>query len=307
MQAAEALPTATFPPLRRRLRMLAPWLMLAPCLLFLAAFIYWPVVYSLWLSLHDVNLLSGRMRFVGLENYVALAGGRDFRNALWITCVFVLVSVPARLLLALMLAQLLVAETRRVRILRGAFFMPYVASTSAIAVVWSWMLQTDAGLVNAFIGFFGAGKVNWLYDADTALFAVAMVNAWKQLGYDMVLFVAGLQAINPAIYEAARIDGASPRRQFLDITLPLLTPTLLFLLVISVIDTFQVFTLVNVMTGGGPALSTEVIVSFFYRMGFIRLDYGTASAVVVILFVVLLALTAVKLGVFGKRVTYDLG
>jgi multiple sugar transport system permease protein/sn-glycerol 3-phosphate transport system permease protein len=215
--------------------------------------------------------------------------------------------VPARLLVALLLAQLLVAETRGVRFLRGVFFMPYVASTSAIAVIWSWMFQTDAGLINMAFAVFGLGPRSWLYDPATALAAVALVNAWKQIGYDIVLFVAGVQAISPALYEAARIDGASRLQQFRTITLPLLTPTLLFLLVVSVIDTFQVFTLVNVMTRGGPAGATDLIVHYFYRIAFIRFDYGDASVIAVLLLAGLLTLTALKLGVFGRRVQYDIG
>ncbi len=291
----------------RRLSRGAPYAMAAPCLLVLGVFVYWPILYSGWLSLHDVNLLSGRMRFVGLGNYERALASRDFNEAVRITALFVLVSVPARLLLALMLAQLLVAETRRIRALRGVFFMPYVASTSAIAVIWSWMFQTDQGLINAVFALFGLGPRSWLYDTQTALFAVALVNAWKQLGYDIVLFVAGVQAISPALYEAARIDGATPLQRFRTITLPLLTPTLLFLLVVSVIDTFQVFTLVNVMTRGGPAGSTDLIVHYFYRIAFIRFDYGLASAIAVMLLAGLLALTALKLGVFSRRVNYDLG
>lgn len=287
------------------IRQTVPWLFLAPCLIVIAIFVYWPILYSLWLSLHDVNLLSGRMRFVGLDKYVDLAEDRTFRNAVWVTTSFVLISVPIRLALALFLAQMLVQETPLRRVLRGVFFLPYVSSTAAIAIVWSWMFQTDVGLVNKVTALFGVPKINWLYDSTTALWSVAVVNAWKQLGYDMVLFIAGMQAINPAIYEAARIDGASRFKMFWTVTVPLLTPTLLFLFVISVIDTFQIFTLVNVMTQGGPALSTDVIVNYFYRMGFIRLDYGTASAVVVSLFLFLLFLTLLKFWAAQGRVSYD--
>jgi ABC-type sugar transport system permease subunit len=282
-----------------------PWLFLSPCLIVIAIFVYWPILYSVWLSLHDVNLLSGRMRFVGFDKYLDLAEDRTFHNTVWVTTSFVLISVPIRLALALLLAQMLVQETPLRRLLRGVFFLPYVSSTAAIAIVWSWMFQTDVGLVNKLTALVGIPKINWLYDSTTALWSVAVVNAWKQLGYDMVLFIAGMQAINPAIYEAARIDGAGRLKTFWTVTVPLLTPTILFLLVISVIDTFQIFTLVNVMTQGGPALSTDVIVNYFYRMGFIRLDYGTASAVVVSLFLLLLFLTLLKFWVAQGRVNYD--
>ncbi|MEO1223360.1 MAG: sugar ABC transporter permease [Pseudomonadota bacterium] len=287
-------------------RVVVPALFVLPCLTVLAIFIYWPIFYSFYLSLHDVNLLSGRQRFVGAENFVDLALDDGFHRSVAITATFVVASVPLRLALALFLAQLLVAERPANRVLRGVFFLPYVSSTVAIAVVWSWLFNTDLGLINLAIGALGGSPQNWLYDADTALYAVAAVNVWKQLGYDMVIFIAGLQAISPTLYEAARIDGASRLHQFRTITLPLLTPTLLFLLVISVIDSFQVFTLVNVMTRGGPALSTDVIVNFFYRLAFVRLDYGSASAVVIALFLFLLGLTILQFGVLGRKVSYDL-
>lgn len=287
-------------------RVLVPALFVLPCLAILAIFVYWPIFYSFYLSLHDVNLLSGRQRFIGADNFIDLANDDRFHRSVIITATFVFVSVPLRLALALFLAQLLVAEQPANRVLRGVFFLPYVSSTVAVAVVWSWLFNTDLGLINLAIGAVGGTPQNWLYDANTALYAVAMVNVWKQLGYDMVIFIAGLQAISPTIYEAARIDGATRTHQFRTITLPLLTPTLLFLLVISVIDSFQVFTLVNVMTRGGPALSTDVIVSFFYRLAFVRLDYGSASAVVIVLFLFLLGLTVLQFGVLGRKVSYDL-
>lgn len=280
--------------------------MLLPCLGFIAVFVYWPIIYSVWLSLHDVNLLSGRSRFVGTLKYEQLLTSREFQRSVSITLTFVLLSVPVRLLIALFVAHLLMVETRLARIMRGVFFLPYVTSTAAIAIVWSWMFNTDVGLINGALRLAGLSPVNWLYSSQNALYTVAIVNAWKQLGYDMVLFIAGMQAINPAIYEAARMDGARRWFTFFTITIPLLSPTLFFLFVISIIDTFQIFTLINVMTGGGPARSTDVIINYFYRMGFVRLDYGIASAVVVILFVLLLALTALKFGVLGRRVSYDL-
>ncbi|MGP1397326.1 MAG: carbohydrate ABC transporter permease [Inquilinaceae bacterium] len=253
-----------------------------------------------------MNLLSGRMRFTGFENYTDLLSSEGFQRSVSLTTALVVISVPIRLAVALFLAQLLMTERRSARFLRGVFFLPYVSSTAAIAVIWSWMFNTDLGLINAALDALGLDRRNWLYSPDTALIAVALVNAWKQLGYDMVLFIAGLQAISPSLYEAARIDGAKPLKQFATITVPLLSPTLLFLLVISVIDSFQIFTLVRVMTGGGPALATDVVVNFFYRMGFVRLDYGTASAVVVLLFVLLAGLALLKFGLFGRKVSYDL-
>ena len=283
-----------------------PYLYLAPALLVLVVFIYWPIGYSFWLSLHDWDFLRTVRPFVGFENYADLLGDDDFTNALWVTCVFTLASVPLRLVLALALAHLLVRETPAIHVLRTVYFMPVVASSVSVAVVWSWLYNTDLGLINQTIRLFGGTGLSWIFDTDTALMAVVIVNIWKQLGYDTVIYVAGLQAIPATYYEAARIDGARPLQQFVTITVPLVMPTTFFLLVISVIDSFQVFTLVNVMTQGGPALSTDVLINLFYRLSFIFFDIGRGSALAVLLFLLLLVLTVLKFGVLGRRVNYDL-
>ena len=291
----------------RRSRRVYDWpayLYVLPALFFLAVFLLWPTVYSLILSVQRWDFLSENRPFVGLENYRDLLGSSEFRNSLRVTLLFVAVSVPVRLVLALGLAHLVLRETRLNRFLRGAYFLPVVSSSVAIALVWRYLFNTDAGLVNALLTGLGASRVPWLIDPNTALWAVVIVSVWQSLGYDIVLFIAGLQAIPKEYVEAARIDGASGWQVFRSVTWPLLTPTTFFILVVSVIGSFQVFAVVNVMTGGGPALGTDVLVNLLYRRAFVYFDIGRASALAVILLAILLILTYVQFRVAGRRVHY---
>ena len=280
------------------------YLYVLPALFFLTVFLLWPTVYSLLLSVQRWDFLSENRPFVGLENYRGLFASGEFRHSLRVTLLFVAVSVPVRMALGLGLAQLVLQETRLNRVLRGVYFLPVVSSSVAISLVWRWLFNTDAGLINALVTELGGAKIPWLIDPNTALWAVIIVSVWRGLGYDIVLFIAGLQAIPREYTEAAQIDGASAWGVFRAITWPLLTPTTFFILVVSVIGSFQVFAIVNVMTGGGPALGTDVLVNLLYRRAFIYFDIGRASALAVVLLVILLVLTLIQFRVAGKRVHY---
>ena len=280
------------------------YLYVLPALFFLCLFILWPTLYSLILSVQRWDFLSASRPFVGLENYRGLVTSSEFLNSLRVTLLFVGLSVPVRVLIALGLAHLVLNETRLNRVLRGVYFLPVVSSSVAVSLVWRWLFNTDAGLVNAVVTGLGGEKVPWLITPQTALYAVVIVSIWQSLGYDVVLFIAGLQAIPEEYVEAAQIDGARPWGVFRFITWPLLMPTTFFILVVSVIGSFQVFSLVNVMTGGGPALGTDVLVNLLYRRAFVYFDIGRASALAILLLVILLALTFIQFRVLGKRVHY---
>ncbi|MCR8724983.1 carbohydrate ABC transporter permease [Frigidibacter sp. ROC022] len=287
--------------LRRRA---TPYLMVLPLMGFIAAFTYIPIAASLNLSFREWDFLSPDKPFVGLDNYRLLLSSHEFWNALKVTTVFALISVPLRLLLALGIASYLVRETLPSRFLRGALFLPSVTSTVAIAVVFSWIFSTDYGLMNAGLQLLGAPKVMWLQDPQLALFVLILVNTWKQLGYDIIIYIAGLQAIPQELYDAAAIDGGRRRHVFRRVTLPLVMPTTYFLLVISVIDAFQVFTIVDVMTHGGPAGATDMLVNMLFRVGFTLFDIGTGSALAVLLFVLLIALALIKSRFLGRNIHY---
>ncbi|OAI91834.1 sugar ABC transporter permease (plasmid) [Agrobacterium sp. 33MFTa1.1] len=287
------------------LRKLTPYLFVAPLMIFIALFTYIPILASLNLSFREWNFLSPSMPFVGFRNYEQLLASRELWNSLWVTALFAVLSVPLRLGLALIVATHLVRESMHVRLLRGALFLPSVTSTVSIAVVFSWVFSTDYGMVNALLGVFGLGKVQWLQNPHLALWVLIFVNTWKQIGYDIVIYIAGLQAIPHELYDAAAVDGGKRLHVFRRITMPLVMPTTYFLLVISIIEAFQVFTIVNVMTKGGPAGATDMLVNLLYEIGFVLFDIGRGSALAVLLFILLVGLAILKSRIIGRKVHYE--
>ena len=287
------------------LRRLSPYLYILPLISFLAVFTYIPIFTSINLSFREWDFLSPTKPFVGFENYRLLLTSTEFWNSARITAIFAVISVPLRLALALGLASMLTSEKFASRMLRGAFFLPSVTSTVSIAVVFSWVFSTDYGMANALLQSLGMGKVPWMQDPQLALFVLILVNTWKQIGYDIIIYIAGLQAIPQELYDAASVDGGGRFHVFRRVTMPLVMPTTYFLLVISVIEAFQVFTIVNVMTHGGPASATDMLVNMLYRVGFTLFDIGTGSALAVLLFILLIALSIIKSRVIGRRVHYE--
>jgi ABC-type sugar transport system permease subunit len=287
------------------LRKLSPYLYVMPLMAFIAVFTYIPILASLDLSFRQWDFLATDRPFVGLRNYEILLSSHEFWNSLRVTTIFVVISVPLRLALALAIASFLVRETPASRILRGALFLPAVTSTVSIAVVFSWVFATDYGMMNWVLQSIGLPKVYWLQNPAVALWVLILVNTWKQLGYDIIIYIAGLQAVPTELYDAAAVDGGQKFHVFRRVTVPLVMPTTYFLLVVSVIEAFQIFTIVDVMTRGGPAGATSMLVTMLYRIGFSLFDIGQGSALAVLLFVFLLVLAIVKARVVGRRVHYE--
>lgn len=283
---------------------LLPWLCLAPALAALGLFVYWPILWSIWLSLHRWDFLAATSPFVGLDNYAGLLASTDFHNSVERTVLFTLLTVPLRLFAALLLAQLLVETTPVRRWSRAVLFAPYVTSGVAVAVVWSWIFNSDVGLVNLLLRLAGHPGMAWLTSTELALVSIVVVNLWKNLGYDVLIFTAGLAAVPREVHEAAALDGAGRIARLRWITWPLLMPTTFFLLCVMVIDSFQTFTLVAVMTGGGPAWSTDLLVHLLYRTSFVYFEIGRGSALAIVLFVFLLVLTWLQFKTIGRKIYY---
>lgn len=283
---------------------LTPYLYAAPALIVLGLFVYWPILYSVWLSLHRWDFLMPQPQFVGLDNYRIMFNSSQFSNALELTALFTVASIPPMLVLALGVAVLIAPPTRPNRVLRSIFFMPTVMSAVAIGVVFDWMMNSEIGTFNIWLRALGFSGVNWLIDPDLAIYSLAMVEVWKQFGYNVVIYAAGLQAIPVAVYESARMDGATAWQQFRDVTFPLLMPTTFFLVIIAVINGFQVYTFVEVMTQGGPARGTEVLLFYLIRTGFDGGNVGLGSAIAMFLFVLLIGLTLLKMVTLGRKVHY---
>ena len=271
-------------------RTLAAWGFLAPAAVLLLLFTFGPLLFSLWISLHEWHLVDLVHPFTGLDNYLALLLDGEWWSAIRNTAVFTL-HVPFAMAVALGLALLTRGSRRAVRWARLALFLPGITSVVAIAVVWKWLLNDGYGLVNRALERVGLDSVAWLTSPDTALVTLMAISVWMVVGYQMVVFQAGLAAIPRDWYDAARVDGAGPLQRFRHITLPGLRHTLFFVLVTSVIGSFQVFGLVYVMTEGGPLGATDVAVYHIYREAWEFLRFGNAAAMSWILFAVVFAAT----------------
>jgi multiple sugar transport system permease protein len=274
-------------------------LFLAPGLSGLLLFTIGPILASLGLTLFDWDLLTSP-RFVGLQNFVDLSRDREFWAALRHTLVFIAGYVPSVTVLALLDA--LALNTKEA--LRTAFFLPVVSSWVAVALLWSWLFNPRYGLVNYLLGLVDIAGPNWLFDPVWAMPAIVLTSVWKDLGFVMVLFLAGLQAIPDDYYEAAALDGASSFQQLWRITIPLLAPTTFFVTVISLINSFQVFDQVWVMTGGGPAGATSVLVEQVVKHAFSYGRMGYAAALSWVLFALVFGVTLLQFR-FQRKGAFD--
>ena len=288
----------------RRVR-LAGWVFAGPALAVIGVFFMLPVLAALALSLTDFDLYAladpHNLRFVAFGNYVDLLRTPMFWKSLWNTTYFVAVGVPLSITLSLGAALLLNAPVARFKALfRTALFAPVVTTLVAVAVIWRYLFHTSYGLVNWALGHVGIAPVDWLGDPRWAMPTIMLFAVWKNFGYNMVIFLAGLQAIPQDLYEAARIDGASRWRQFLHITLPMLGPVLLVVGVITVSGYFQLFAEPYVMTRGDPLQSTVSVLYFMFEEGFKWWNLGRASAVAFLLFLIILAATTLMLRL-GRR------
>ena len=278
----------------------AAWSFLLPAMLLIGIFFFLPVIGSLILSFTDFDLyaLGDRsvLRFIGVENYVRLFQNPDFGRALRNTFYYGLVGGPLSIAASLGAALLVNAKLAPLRgFFRSVYFAPYVTTLVAAAVIWRYLLNTRYGLINYGLGAFGIGPVDWLGDARWALPAIILMSIWKNFGYNMVIFVAGLQSIPDELYEAAELDGAGRWRRFRHVTLPMLAPTLGFVTIITLIGYFQLFAEPYVMTQGGPLKSTTSLVLLMYEEGFRWWRMGMAAAVAFVLFGIVLIGTAIQL------------
>lgn len=267
---------------------------LLPSFVLFGVFTIYPIFHSLYLSFFNVSLISTKRSFVGWNNYAALIKNPTFQKAVLNTITYTLGVVPVGILLSLVIAVLLNNKLRFQGLFRTAFFTPVITSMVAVAIVWSWLLEPNYGLINSFLSKLGIVGPGWLTDPKWALPSVILLSIWKNLGYNMVIFLAGLQDIPRDVYESADIDGATPLQKFGYITLPLLKAPMGFAAIMSVIKSMQVFGQIYVMTGGGPANSTMVMVYYLYQQAFEFYRLGYASAVAWVLFAVILVLTLIQ-------------
>ncbi len=302
---AEARPAPTAPNTRDAAAKLegrgaAPWLFLAPALLVLGVFFFLPVAGAFLLSLTDFDIYAiadpANVRVGWLDNYVRLLRDPLFWTALGNTFYFVLVGGPLSVAVSLAAALLVNARTARLRpLFRTIYFAPVVTTLVAVAIVWRYLLHADYGLLNHALGVFGIGPIDWLGEPRWAMPSIILLAVWKNFGYNMIIFVAGLQNIPAYLYEAAEIDGAGPLHRFRHVTLPMLAPTFLFVGIVTMIGYFQLFAEPYVMTAGGPVNSTLSVVLYMYEEGFRWWRMGYAAAIAFVLFLIIMAATLLQL------------
>ncbi len=293
---------------RRRLRRREAWVaigMAAPATFFLFLLLLGPTGAVVLLSMTDWQFGARTMNFIGLGNYVELFNDRVFWISLRNTLLYVAITVPVSVALGLGTALLIEARGSGQGFYRTVFFLPVTATLIAMAVVWEFLFHPNVGLVNLLLALAGIRSVHWLNNSATALYALCAIGVWQSIGFNTVLFLAGLKSIPRDLYEAAAVDGADdPWERFRRVTWPMLGPTLMFVLIIMAIRSFQVFDSVAVLTAGGPTKSTEVLLYTMYREGFAYFRSGYASGVAVIFLAFVLALTLLQTKVFDRRVHY---
>ncbi len=281
------------------------YLFLLPNIIGFLLFSLVPVGATLVISTLNWDLIRSP-EFVGLKNYTTLLTNDPvFREILFNTGYYVIGVVPASIVLSLLLALAMNNGLKGISLFRAIFFIPVITSSVAVAMLWRWLYNTDYGLINVGLNAIGLPYVPWLSSTQWAMPAVIIMAIWKGLGYNMVIYLAGLQGISPTLYEAAALDGAGAWARFRDITLPSLGPTTFFILIISLINSFQVFDLTFILTQGGPGIATTTIVMYIYDQGFSYFQMGYAAAIAWVLFIIIFLITLLQMQLQKRWVHYD--
>ncbi|WP_035513068.1 carbohydrate ABC transporter permease [Halalkalibacillus halophilus] len=279
---------------------LTPYLFLLPGSVILTVFIFYPMLQAIWMSFTEYNMITDA-EFIGLENYENLFDSDVFWNALTNTFIYLIGVVPALVILPIFLAVLVNQKIKGIGFFRSAYYIPVVISLVVAGITWDWVYREN-GILNYILDYSGviAEPIPWLTSQDTAIFAVMAVTIWKGIGYYMIIYLAGLQSIPHDLYEAAEMDGANWWQQVTRITIPMLMPFVLIVTIMSTIAAMKVFEEIYVMTGGGPARSTETLVFYIYSEAFEKLNMGYAAAGGVILFLITLVISLINLKFMGK-------
>ncbi len=276
---------------------LLPWGFLSGAIVLFGVFLFFPLLFAFYMSFTDWGMI-GAPHFVGLRNYRNLLTDPVFWIAVKNTAIYT-AAVPIKVAIALVIAVALNQPLLGRAFYRASFFFPEVISMVVVGILWQWMFSPSYGLVNHVLRSVGLPPQDWLLRPNLALLVIIIASIWRGLGNNLLIFLAGLQAIPRSLYEAAAIDGAGPWQQFFRITVPLLRPTTLFVTIITFIGSFKVFDLAYTITGGGPGYSTVVMVQYIYEEAFTRFQMGYASAAAFVLFVILFAFTAIQMRIFG--------
>ncbi|OAA22192.1 carbohydrate ABC transporter permease [Kosmotoga sp. DU53] len=292
---------------KRKLReTITAYVCLSPTLVLATIFMIIPMIVVFYVSFTNWDFVSPVKRFVGLKNYIYIFSDEKFLKSIRNTFYFACVKIPLDLVISLFIAVLLDKKIRMKKFYRVSYFAPVVTPMVAVALIWIWLFDPTFGPFNQILSFVGLKPIKWLYDPNWAMPSVILFSLWKGLGYDIIIFLAGLQSIPNHLIEAAYIDGANSRQTFFKITLPLLSPIVYFVVLMGIINSFKVFAQISVMTPkGGPLYSTGVMVFYIYQQAFENYKMGRASAAALILFGMVIALTQVQKRLGRKSVEYS--
>ena len=293
---------------QRTLSHFIDFLFVLPALILLGVFTYYPIVKLVQISFTDWNLLNDTWKYVGLKNWQWLfagSGAKYLGNSLKVTFLYSMGEILVTMVGGMLLALLFNRMTRSFGLMRAFVFVPKYVAMSSAAVVFLWILNTDSGVLNYLLQCIGLPAVDWLNQQSTALPSVLMLTGWRVIGYGMMIYLSAMMGISQEYYEAASLDGANGVQKFFRITLPLLSPTTLFLLVTTFLSSMKVFQSVDILTSGGPARSTEVFVYLIYRYAMVDFRMDRAATAAVMFFLILLVITVLTMKVSDRSVTYD--
>lgn len=266
-------------------------LFVLPALIPLVVFWIYPILRSIWISFTDWDFMTPDYKFVFFKNYISLMKDSRFYDALWNTLVFTAGTLFPTIIGGLGLALLLRKQFRGNGFFKFVLFSPWITPTVAISIVWTWIFQPSDGIANVALGLFHLPALKWISSSETAMLSVIIVTVWKSIGYAMIFYLSALEKVPAELYEASSIDGARKFRQFLDITLPSISPTTFFLMIITMVNSLQAYDQIQILTQGGPSGSTRTLLYMYYQLGFeeFKMGQATASAVIMIMITILLS------------------
>ncbi len=291
--------------MKKAIKTLKPYLFVAPALIVFIVFSIYPILNTIFLSFYEWDMISPTKEFVGIKNYQTLFRDVKFYQTLSNTFVYMLLTVGLGVILAIALALFLRKDTRINKFMQNLIFTPYIVSLASISFLWMWLMNNDFGLLNYLLSLVGVGPIDWLGNPKVALISLVIISVWKTLGYNTLIILSALQSIPKHLYEAASLDKATKRQTFFKIALPMISPTLFFLTIVSIIASFKVFETIQIITNGGPQNSTNTLVYSIYEYGFQFYKIGYASTIGVVLLVIISIFTIIYFKLLSKKVHYQ--
>lgn len=280
------------------------WLFVIPALIPLIVFWIYPILRSIYISFTDWDYMSPNYNFVFFDNFIALFKDQRFYDALWNTVVFTIGTLIPTIVLGLLLALLMQKSFKGSGIIKFILFSPWVTPTVAVSIVWTWIYDPSSGIANAILDFLGLPGLQWIKSSQTAMIAVIIVTVWKSLGYAMIFYLSALEKVPKELYEASGMDGAKSWQRFRDVTIPCISPTTFFLMIITMVNSLQAYDQIQILTQGGPSGSTRTLLYMYYQLGFEEFNMGQATAVAIVLILITVLLSVVQFTGSKKWVHY---